>query len=87
MELVFVKALSSMLLPPTGLIVLGLLGLGLSLGWRKLGFWLISISLFSLLLCSMPVVSALLVNTLQNDAPIEAAKLKQIGRASCRERV
>ena len=77
MELVFVKALSSMLLPPTGLIVLGLLGLGLALGWRKLGLWLTSVSLLSLLLCSMPAVSSLLINTLQHDAPIEAAELKQ----------
>ena len=77
MELTIVNALASMLLPPTGFIVLGVLGIGLSLGWRKLGLWLASISLLGLLLCSMPVVSVMLINTLQTDAPILANELKQ----------
>jgi uncharacterized SAM-binding protein YcdF (DUF218 family) len=77
MELNIVKALTSILLPPTGLIILGLLGFGLSLIWRKLGLWLAAVSLISLLLCSLPVVSATLVNLLQTDAPLLADGLKQ----------
>jgi uncharacterized SAM-binding protein YcdF (DUF218 family) len=77
MELSIVKALTSILLPPTGLIILGLLGFGLSLIWRKLGLWLAAVSLISLLLCSLPVVSATLVNLLQTDAPLLADGLKQ----------
>ncbi|WP_455219466.1 YdcF family protein [Kaarinaea lacus] len=76
MELGIVKAIASIILPPTGLIVLGVLGLGLSLAWKKTGLWLAAISLISLLLCSLPVVSALLINTLQTDESISATKLK-----------
>lgn len=77
MELSIVKALASILLPPTGLIVLGILGTGLLLIWRKLGLWLVAISLISLLLSSLPAVAAMLMNTLQTDAPISAAELKE----------
>ena len=77
MELSIVKILTSFLLPPASLIVLGILGIGLSLVWRKLGLWLATISLVGLLLCSLPVVSASLINTLQNDAPIPADELEQ----------
>ena len=44
---------------------------------RKLGLWLATISLVSLLLCSLPVVSAGLINTLQSDVPILADELEQ----------
>lgn len=77
MELSIVKILTSILLPPTSLILLGILGVALSRFWRKWGLWLAAISLFGLLLCSLPVVSASLVNTLQGDAPIPADELTQ----------
>ena len=76
MELGIVKAIASIFLPPTGLIVLGVLGIGLSLIWRKTGLWLAAISLTSLLLCSLPVVSAGLINSLQSDHSIIAKELK-----------
>lgn len=77
MELSIVKILTSFLLPPASLIVTGILGIALSMVWRKLGLWLATISLTGLLLCSLPAVSAGLVNTLQNDAPILADELEQ----------
>lgn len=70
MELSIVKILSSILLPPTSFILLGLFGLGLSWVRKAWGLWLIGISLLSLLLCSMPVVSRALLHTLQCDTPI-----------------
>ena len=77
MELSIVKILTSIFLPPTSLIILGILGIGLSRFWRKWGLWLATISLLGLLLCSLPVVSASLIKTLQSDAPIPADELKQ----------
>ena len=77
MELSVVKILTSILLPPTSLIVLALLGMGLSIVWRKLGLWLATVSLTCLLLFSLPVVTTCLVNTLQKDAPILADELEQ----------
>ncbi len=77
MELSIVKILTSILLPPTSLIILGISGIGLSMIWRKLGLWLATISLVGMLLFSMPVVSAGLINVLQSDAPIPADELKQ----------
>lgn len=76
MELGVVKAIASIILPPTGLIVLGVLGIGLSLVWKKTGLWLAAISLTGLLLCSLPVVSATLINSLQIDDSIIANELK-----------
>ena len=82
MELMITKILISILLPPVSLIVTAMLGLVLSLKWRKFGLWLTTISLLVLLLCSLPVVSANLMNTLQRDEPILPGELKQtIARA------
>ncbi|MGK0176837.1 MAG: uncharacterized SAM-binding protein YcdF (DUF218 family) [Lentimonas sp.] len=77
MELSVIKVITSILLPPIGLIVLAILGLGISLIWRKLGLWLTTISLVVLLLCSLPAVSGSLTNILQSDAPILPNELKQ----------
>jgi len=77
MELSIVKAVASFLVPPTGLILMSLVGIGMSLIWRKLGIWVAFISMASLLLCSLPVVSASLINTLQTYPPIPADDLKQ----------
>lgn len=77
MELSIVKILTSFLLPPASLIVLGILGVAISTVWRKVGLWLATISLAGLLLFSLPAVSSILVNTLQHDAPIRADELKQ----------
>ncbi len=69
--------LTCILIPPVSLIITAILGLCLSLFRRKLGLWLTTVSLIVLLLCSLPVVSANLVNTLQGDAPILPDELKQ----------
>jgi len=77
MEILFVKAIASILLPPTGLIVLALVGIGISMIWKKLGLWISFVSMLGVLLCSMPAVSAVIVNTLQTDPPIPADELKK----------
>lgn len=77
MELTITKILTCILIPPVSLIITAILGLCLSLFRRKLGLWLTMVSLIVLLLCSLPVVSANLVNTLQGDAPILPDELKQ----------
>lgn len=66
MEFVAVKLLSSILLPPTGLILLGLIGIGISLLWKKLGVFVAAISLLGLLLLSLPVVASALISSLQD---------------------
>ena len=77
MELSIVKIITGILLPPASLIVLGILGIGLSMVRKKVGLLLSAISSVGLLLCSLPLISESLVNTLQNDAPILANELKQ----------
>ena len=77
MELMITKILISILLPPVSLITTAMLGMVLSLIWRKFGLWLTTISLIVLLLCSLPVVSANLMNTLQRDEPILPSELQQ----------
>ncbi|MGD8560588.1 MAG: YdcF family protein, partial [Gammaproteobacteria bacterium] len=75
MEFIAVKFLSSMLLPPTGFILLGLIGIGISLLWKKLGVFVAAISLFGLLLLSLPVVASALMASLQD---VEALNEKDI---------
>lgn len=77
MELYFVKAIASILLPPTGLIVLALVGIGIAMIWKKLGLWIAFLSMLGVLLCSMPAVSAVIVNSLQSDPPIPPDQLKK----------
>lgn len=76
MELYFVKAIASLMLPPTGLVVLAIVGIGISMIWRKLGLWVALLSMLGVLLCSLPVVAAMLMNTLQTDPPIAESELK-----------
>ena len=77
MELYFVKAIASIILPPTGLIVLAMVGIGMAMIWKKLGLWVAFLSMLGVLLCSMPAVSAVIVNSLQTDPPIPANELKK----------
>lgn len=76
MEIYVVKSLSSIMLPPTGLILLGILGIGLSLIWKKLGIWVVAISLSGLLLCSLPVVAAALLDSLQQGDALSEQDIK-----------
>jgi len=78
MELFVSKLLSSLMLPPTGLIVVAILGIGISFIWKKLGIWVAGVSLLGLLLCGMPVVSGVLVDSLQTYPAIDAKELKKI---------
>ncbi|HEY5604296.1 MAG TPA: YdcF family protein [Gammaproteobacteria bacterium] len=77
MEQHFIKAIAGFILPPTGLIILAMIGIGVSLLWKKLGLWVAALSLAGLLLCSLPAVSALLIDTLQTDLPIPDSELKK----------
>jgi uncharacterized SAM-binding protein YcdF (DUF218 family) len=77
MDLHLVKAIASFILPPTGLIILGMVGMGISLIWKKLGMWVASFSLAGLLLLSLPAVSAMLVDSLQTYPPIPESELKK----------
>lgn len=76
METITVNLLSSMLLPPTGLILLGILGIGISLIWKKLGVFVAAISLVGLLLCSLPVVAAALIDSLQDGNALTEKDIK-----------
>ncbi|KPJ97061.1 MAG: hypothetical protein AMJ55_00440, partial [Gammaproteobacteria bacterium SG8_15] len=77
MELYFVKAIASILLPPTGLLVLAMVGIGIAMIWKKLGLWVASLSMLGVLLCSMPAVSAVIVNSLQSDPAIPPTDMKK----------
>jgi uncharacterized SAM-binding protein YcdF (DUF218 family) len=76
MEFTAVKLLSSILLPPTGLILLGLLGIGISLIWKKLGVFVAAISLLGLLICSLPVFTSALMDSLQDARPLTEKDIK-----------
>ena len=77
MEQFIANLVTSVMLPPTGLIVLGLLGIGISLIWKKIGTFVAAFSLLALLLCSVPIVSASLVDLLQTDPPLLEKDLKK----------
>lgn len=56
---------------------MAILGVCIAMIWRKAGLLLATFCLLPLLLFSLPVVSAGLVNTLQNDLPISPTQLRQ----------
>ncbi|NOZ53953.1 MAG: YdcF family protein [Gammaproteobacteria bacterium] len=65
MEFTLVKLLESVLMPPAGLIFLGLLGLGLTPIWKKQGIYIAAISFIVLLAFSLPIVAGSLMGALQ----------------------
>jgi uncharacterized SAM-binding protein YcdF (DUF218 family) len=77
MEQFVAKFFTSFILPPTGFVVLGTIGLGISFIWKKLGNLVMAISLLSLLICSLPIVSASLLDMLQTDPPLLEKNLKK----------
>ena len=65
------------LLPPMLFLFLALLGLGISLMWKKLGFFVVSTSLVALLLLSVPAVTSVFMNSLQNDEALPVENLQK----------
>ena len=76
------KLLTSLILPPTGPLLLALAGLLLarskSRRWRDGGLLLATLSIVSLLLLNTPLVSRALVAPLEPYPPITAAQLQQV---------
>ena len=76
------KLLTALILPPTSLLLLALLGLWMmrakSRRWRDGGFVLAILSVVSLLLFNTPLVSRALVAPLEPYPPITAAQLQQV---------
>lgn len=62
----------AVVVPPTSLILLGLVGLGLARRRPALGKWLVGLSLTALLLLSVPLVAAVLMGRLEGP-PLAAA--------------
>jgi uncharacterized SAM-binding protein YcdF (DUF218 family) len=71
------KLITSLLLPPTGLVLLGLLGLILSRKQRSLGNCLIALSLLSTVILALPNVADALLAHLEISPPIRQEQLKQ----------
>ncbi len=75
------KILAALILPPTGPVLLALLGLWLSRRksrrWQYGGVALATLALLSLVALSMPLVSNLLAAPLQPHAPISRMQLRQ----------
>lgn len=77
------KLLTAVLLPPTGPVLLALFGLWLartarSQRWRNGGARLAMVSLFSLLVLSLPVVGNALLASLESHPPITPAQLRRV---------
>lgn len=76
------KLIASLILPPTGPVLLAFLGLWLSRAksrrWRSAGLWLASLSLLGLLALSLPLVSNALMAPLEPYSPITATQLKKV---------
>lgn len=74
MDVATTRLIEALLLPPGGLLFLGLLGLLL---WRlKTGRWLLAISLSLLLLLSLPVVAELLFLGLERHPAVTTAQIE-----------
>jgi uncharacterized SAM-binding protein YcdF (DUF218 family) len=75
------KLLTELILPPTGPILLVLLGIWLtrakSRRWQHGGRWLAALSTVALLLLSLPVVGTALLASLETAPPISASELQK----------
>ncbi len=72
------KIISALILPPTSLIILALIGLWLSRKHPKAGRTLAALSLVTLLILSLPVTGNALLQSLETEPPTSAAQLKEI---------
>ena len=78
MFFLFKKIISALVLPPTCLILLALVGVWVSKKHPKTGRTLATLSLASLLILSLPVVGNALLQSLETTPPINEAQLKDI---------
>ena len=78
MFFLFKKIISALVLPPTSLILLALVGVWVSKKHPKTGRTLATLSLASLLILSLPVVGNALLQSLETTPPINEAQLKDI---------
>jgi len=72
------KILSALILPPTSLILLALLGIYLSRKHPRTGRTLAAISLATLLILSLPITGNALLHSLETAPPITETQLKDI---------
>lgn len=72
------KIVSALILPPTSLILVALLGLWLSRKHPKIGRTLAAISLTTLMVLSLPVTGNALLQSLETKPPISQAQLNDI---------
>ena len=72
------KIVSALILPPTSLILLALIGLWLSRKHPNTGRTVTTISLSTLLILSLPVTGNALLQRLETVPPINAAQLKEV---------
>ena len=72
------KVLSALILPPTSLILLALLGIYLSRKHPRTGRTLAALSLTTLLILSLPITGNALLHSLEAAPPITAAQLKNV---------
>lgn len=73
----FKKIISALILPPTSLVLLALLGLWLSRKHPKTGRSLATLSLVTLLILSLPVTGNALLQSLETEPPISATQLNE----------
>jgi len=76
MDFISVKVLGCALLPPLNLLLLAVLGLFVSLFWRRTGLTLLVASVAALFLLSMPAVGTALAGLLENPHEHEALNLQ-----------
>lgn len=76
------KLLTALILPPTGPLLLAFCGLWLtrarSRRWQHAGLWLATLSLFGLLLLSLPIIGKALMAPLEPYPPITPAQLQRV---------
>ena len=78
MSFLLKKILSALILPPTSLILLALLGIYLSRKHPRIGRTLAALSLTTLLILSLPITGNALLHNLETARTITAAQLKDI---------
>lgn len=72
------KVLSALILPPTSLILLALLGIYLSHKHPRAGRTIAALSITTLLILSLPITGNALLHSLETSPPITEAQLKEV---------
>jgi len=73
----FEELAKSFLLPPMLFLFLALIGLGISLMWKKLGVTVAAVNMVLLLLCSLPATTKMFMNELQTEPALTEQNLKK----------